>query len=180
MCLDSLLSSGETWTFGPPTLNEEMKLAAVKALAELAKSPVPDIVNMAYNEKNISFGPQYIIPKPLDPRLLSTVAPAVARAAIESGVAQTHIENWESYAIELNKRLGLDNQLILVLRNKARGYPRRLVFAEADNLKILKVAQIVYDEGVAYPILLGDEKKIRFIAALNHIDIDELPIINPR
>ncbi|HEV3250787.1 MAG TPA: NADP-dependent malic enzyme [Puia sp.] len=161
-------------------INESMKLAAVKALAELAKSPVPDIVNMAYNEKNISFGPEYIIPKPLDPRLLSTVAPAVARAAILSGVAQINIENWESYAIELNKRLGLDNQLIRVLGNKARGDPRRLVFAEADNLKILKVAQIVYDEGVAYPILLGDEKKIRFIAALNHIDIDELPIINPR
>ena len=161
-------------------INEAMKLAAVKALSELAKSPVPDIVNMAYNEKNISFGPLYIIPKPLDPRLLSTVAPAVARAAIESGVAQTHIENWESYGIELNKRLGLDNQLIRVLGNKARGDPRRLVFAEADNLKILKVAQIVYDEGVAYPILLGDEKKIRLIAALNHIDIDELPIIDPR
>ena len=161
-------------------INEAMKLAAVKALAELAKSPVPDIVNMAYNEKNISFGPQYIIPKPLDPRLLSTVAPAVARAAIESGVAQNHIENWESYGIELNKRLGLDNQLIRVLGNKARRDPRRLVFAEADNLKILKVAQIVYDEGVAYPILLGDEKKIRLIAALNHIDIDELPIIDPR
>jgi len=161
-------------------INDAMKLAAVKALAELTKTPVPDIVNMAYNEKNLVFGPNYIIPKPLDPRLLSTVAPAVARAAIESGVAHTHIENWESYAIELNKRLGLDNQLIRVLGSKARRDPRRLVFAEADNLKILKAAQILFDEGVAYPILLGNEQKIRRIAVANNIDIDELPIIDPR
>jgi malate dehydrogenase (oxaloacetate-decarboxylating)(NADP+) len=161
-------------------INEAMKLAAVKALAELAKSPVPDIVNMAYNEKNISFGPEYIIPKPLDPRLLATVAPAVARAAMESGVAQTRIDNWETYSIDLNKRLGLDNQLIRILGNKAKRDPRRLVFAEADNLKILKVAQIVFDERVAYPILLGNEKKIRHIAEANHIDIEGLPIIDPR
>jgi len=161
-------------------INEAMKLAAVKALAELARTPVPDIVNMAYNEKTISFGSDYIIPKPLDPRLLSTVAPAVAKAAIESGVAQITISNWDSYAIALNKRLGLDNQLIRVLGNKAKRDPKRIVFAEADNLKILKTAQIVYDEGVAYPILLGNENKIRSIAADNHIDIEELPIIDPR
>jgi malate dehydrogenase (oxaloacetate-decarboxylating)(NADP+) len=161
-------------------INEAMKLAAVKALADLAKTPVPDIVNMAYNEKTISFGPEYIIPKPLDPRLLSTVAPAVAKAAIESGVAQISISNWDNYAIALNKRLGLDNQLIRVLGNKARRDPKRIVFAEADNLKILKTAQIVYDEGIAYPILLGNENKIRTIAAENHIDIEELPIIDPR
>jgi malate dehydrogenase (oxaloacetate-decarboxylating)(NADP+) len=161
-------------------INEVMKLAVVKALAELAKSPVPDIVNMAYNEKSISFGPEYIIPKPLDPRLLSTVAPAVAKAAIESGVAQTVITDWDNYAIGLNKRLGLDNQLIRVLGNKARREPKRIVFVEADNLKILKTAQIVYDEGVAFPILLGNEDKIRSIAAQNHIDIEELPIIDPR
>jgi malate dehydrogenase (oxaloacetate-decarboxylating)(NADP+) len=157
-----------------------MKLAAVKALAELTKTPVPDIVNLAYNERNLSFGPEYIIPKPLDPRLLATVAPAVAQAAIASGVAQTQITNWENYAIQLNKRLGLDNQLIRVLGNRARRDPRKIVFAEADNLKILKTAQIVYDEGVAFPILLGNEEKIRSIAAANHIDIDELPIIDPR
>jgi malate dehydrogenase (oxaloacetate-decarboxylating)(NADP+) len=161
-------------------INEAMKLAAVKALAELAKSTVPDIVNMAYNEKTISFGPEYIIPKPLDPRLLSTVAPAVAKAAIESGVAQITISNWDNYAIQLNKRLGLDNQLIRVLGNRARRDPKRIVFAEADNLKILKTAQIVYDESVAYPILLGNEQKIRSIAADNHIDIDDIPIIDPR
>ncbi|MFI5193597.1 MAG: NADP-dependent malic enzyme [Chitinophagales bacterium] len=161
-------------------INEAMKLAAVKALADLSKSPVPDIVNMAYNEKSISFGPRYIIPKPLDPRLLSTVAPAVAKAAMESGVAQTRIENWDVYAIDLNKRLGLDNQLIRVLGSRARRDPRRLVFAEADNLKILKVAQILFDEGVAYPILLGNKEKIRSIAAINKIDIEGMPIVDSR
>lgn len=161
-------------------INEAMKLAAVRALAELARTPVPDIVNTAYNEKNIVFGPEYIIPKPLDPRLLATVSPAVAKAAIESGVAQTTIPNWDDYAIELNKRLGLDNQVMRVLGSKARKDPKRIVFAEADNLKILKAAQIAYDEGIAYPILLGDEKKIKTIAADNKIDIDELPIIDPR
>jgi malate dehydrogenase (oxaloacetate-decarboxylating)(NADP+) len=161
-------------------INEAMKLAAVKALAELAKTAVPDIVNMAYNEKTIAFGPTYIIPKPLDPRLLSTVAPAVARAAIESGVAQTTIANWDAYAIELNKRLGLDNQLIRAVGSKARMNPKRIVFAEADNQKILKVAQIVYDEGIAYPILLGDEKKIRSIALENNIEIEDFPIIDTR
>src|SRR5687768_2932877 len=161
-------------------ISEEMKLAAVKALAELAKTPVPDIVNIAYNEKNLSFGPNYIIPKPLDPRLLSTVAPAVAKAAIESGVAQITIDNWETYAIELNKRLGLDNQLMRVLGSKARSNPKRLVFAEADNQKILKTAQIAYEEGIAYPILLGDERKIRTIALENHIDLDDMPIIDTR
>jgi malate dehydrogenase (oxaloacetate-decarboxylating)(NADP+) len=161
-------------------INEPMKLAAVKALAEMAKSPVPDIVNLAYNEKNISFGPTYIIPKPVDPRLLSTVAPAVAKAAMESGVARIDITNWEAYEIELNKRLGLDNQLSRVLGNKARSNPKRVVFADAENIKILKVAQMVLDEGVGYPILLGSEKKIREIAEANSIDLDEMPIINPK
>jgi malate dehydrogenase (oxaloacetate-decarboxylating)(NADP+) len=161
-------------------INEAMKLAAVKALAELARESVPDIVNIAYNEKSLSFGPSYIIPKPVDPRLLSTVAPAVAKAAIESGVAQATIDNWEEYAIQLDKRLGLDNQLMRVLGNKARQDPKRIVFAEADNQKILKAAQIAFEEGIAYPILLGDEKKIRTIALQNNIDIDEMPIIDPR
>ena len=161
-------------------INEAMKLAAVHALAELAKTSVPDIVNVAYNENNIAFGPSYIIPKPLDPRLLSTVAPAVARAAIESGVAQVNIPNWNSYAIELNKRLGLDNQIIRVLGSKAKRDPKRLVFAEADNQKILKTAQIIYDEGIAQPILLGNENKIRAIAEANSIDIDDLQIIDPQ
>jgi malate dehydrogenase (oxaloacetate-decarboxylating)(NADP+) len=161
-------------------INEAMKLAAVHALAELAKTPVPDIVNIAYNEKNIVFGPLYIIPKPLDPRLLSTVAPAVAKAAIESGVAQTNIANWETYGIELNKRLGLDNQIIRAMGSKARRSPKRIVFAEADNQKILKSAQIISDEGIAYPILLGNEKKIRAIAEANGIYLDSMPIIDPQ
>lgn len=161
-------------------INEAMKLAAVRALADLAKTPVPDIVNMAYNESNISFGEHYIIPKPLDPRLLSTVAPAVAKAAIESGVAKTPITNWEAYVNELNKRLGLDNQVMRAIGNKARRDPKRIVFAEADNVKILKAAQIIFDEGIGYPILLGDEGKIRTIAEANGIDIDDLPIFDPR
>ena len=161
-------------------INEAMKLAAVKALANLAKSPVPDIVNMAYNQNNMSFGPDYIIPKPLDPRLLSTVAPAVAKAAVESGVAQKKILDWDAYALELNKRLGLDNQLIRVIGNKARKDPKRLVFAEADNQKILKAASILYDDGIAYPILLGDPGKINRIAEENNIDLTDIPIIDPR
>jgi malate dehydrogenase (oxaloacetate-decarboxylating)(NADP+) len=161
-------------------INEAMKQAAVRALADLTKTPVPDIVNLAYNEKNISFGPHYIIPKPLDPRLLSTVAPAVARAAMESGVAKTPIVNWEAYELELNKRLGLDNQLSRVIGNKARKDPKRVVFADAENLKILKVAQLAEEEKVAYPILLGDEAKIQKIADDNGIDISDMPIINPK
>ncbi|GAA4752676.1 NADP-dependent malic enzyme [Flavisolibacter ginsenosidimutans] len=161
-------------------INEAMKLAAVKALAELAQTPVPDIVNLAYNAKTISFGPDYIIPKPLDPRLLATVGPAVAKAAIESGVAQKPITDWEAYATDLNKRLGLDNQVMRVLGSKARRDPRRIVFAEADNVKILKAAQIVIDEGVGFPILLGDETKIKTLAAANGIDIEGLPIFDPR
>jgi malate dehydrogenase (oxaloacetate-decarboxylating)(NADP+) len=161
-------------------INEAMKLAAVRALADLAKTAVPDIVNMAYNQQNMSFGPEYIIPKPLDPRLLATVAPAVAKAAIDSGVAQKTIDNWEAYALELNKRLGLDNQLMRVIGNKARKGPKRLVFAEADNQKILKAASIVYDEGLAYPILLGDPAKIQEIAEQNNIDLTDIPIIDPR
>ncbi|RYZ28131.1 MAG: NADP-dependent malic enzyme [Chitinophagaceae bacterium] len=161
-------------------INEAMKLAAVKALAELAQTPVPDIVNLAYNAKTISFGPDYIIPKPLDPRLLATVAPAVAKAAIESGVAQKPITDWEAYVTDLNKRLGLDNQVMRVLGSKARRDPRRIVFAEADNVKILKAAQIVIDEGIGFPILLGDETKIKAIALANKIDIEGLPIYDPR
>ena len=161
-------------------INEAMKLAAVKALAELAKAPVPDMVNLAYNEKNISFGPDYIIPKPLDPRLLSTVAPAVAKAAMESGVAKHPIANWDNYVAELNNRLGLDNQLSRVIGTKARKDPKRVVFADAENIKILKVAQLVLEENVAYPILLGKEERILQIAAENGIDIEGMPIINPK
>ncbi len=161
-------------------INEAMKLAAVKALAELAKTAVPDIVNLAYNQTSMSFGPEYIIPKPLDPRLLATVAPAVAKAAVESGVAQKPIQNWDAYTLQLNKRLGLDNQLIRVIGNKARRDPKRLVFAEADNQKVLKAASIIYDDGIAYPILLGDPVKINAIAEEHNIDLTDIPIIDSR
>ena len=162
------------------SINEAMKLAAVKALAELTREPVPDIVNLAYNEKTIAFGPDYIIPKPLDPRLLSTIAPAVAKAAMESGIAKYPIQDWEAYKLELNKRLGLDNQLSRVIGNKARKDPKRVVFADAENIKTLKVAQMTQEEGVGYPILLGDESKIRKLAANNSIDIDGMPIVDPK
>lgn len=161
-------------------INEAMKLAAVKALAELAKTAVPDIVNLAYNQTSMSFGPEYIIPKPLDPRLLATVAPAVAKAAVDSGVAQKPIQNWEAYTLQLNKRLGLDNQLIRVIGNKAKRDPKRLVFAEADNQKVLKAASIIYDDGIAYPILLGDPIKINAIAEEHNIDLTDIPIIDSR
>src|SRR3954462_6405383 len=161
-------------------INEEMKLAAVKALAELTKTAVPDIVNLAYNQHNMSFGPDYIIPKPLDPRLLSTIAPAVAKAAIDSNVARVPITDWETYAIELNKRLGLDNQIMRVVGSKAKRNPQRIVFAEADNQKILKAASIIYEDGIAYPILLGNKQEINNIALANKIDISEMPIIDPQ
>lgn len=161
-------------------INTQMQLAAVKALAEMAKTPVPDIVNLAYNQNNMHFGPEYIIPKPLDPRLLSTVAPAVAKAAMESGVAKIHIENWEQYEHDLNKRLGLDNQVLRVLGAKARSAPKRIVFAEGENVNILKAAQIVLDEGIGYPTLLGDAKKIQDLADVHKLDISDIPVINPR
>ncbi|MEX0636607.1 MAG: NADP-dependent malic enzyme, partial [Ferruginibacter sp.] len=161
-------------------INEAMKLAAVRALAALTKEAVPDIVNLAYNDNNISFGPTYIIPKPIDPRLLSTVAPAVAKAAIESGVARNMITDWDAYKIELDKRLGIDNQLSRIIGAKARKQPKRVVFVDAENVKILKAAQLVLDEGVGFPILLGNEKKIRELAESQAIDLEGMPIIDPK
>ncbi len=161
-------------------INEAMKLAAVKALAELTKTAVPDIVNMAYNESAIAFGPNYIIPKPLDPRLISTISPAVAKAAMESGVAKKMITDWDAYEIELNKRLGIDNQLIRALGSKARKDPKRVVFADAENAKVLKAAQIALDEGIAIPILLGNPDIIQEIAEINNITIEGMEIINPK
>ncbi len=161
-------------------INEAMKLAAVKALAELAKSVVPDLVIMAYNEKSIVFGANYIIPKPLDNRLLSTVAPAVAKAAMDSGVAREPIVDWDGYINMLNERLGIDNQLFRIIGNKARKNPKKVVFAEAENQKVLKTAQLVQDEGFAYPILLGDPKNIEKIALENGIDLEGIPVIDPK
>jgi len=161
-------------------INEAMKLAAVYAIAELAKEPVPDTVNMAYGTRDLAFGPQYIIPKPIDSRLISTVAPAVAKAAIESGVARLPLTDWEAYKAELNNRLGVDNKLMRSLAVKARQNPKRVVFAEADHYKILKAAQMVRDEGIAKPILLGDAEKIHKLIAEHHLDLDDTPVIDPR
>lgn len=161
-------------------INESMKLAAVFAIAALAKEPVPEAVNQAYDSKNITFGPEYIIPKPIDSRLISTVAPAVAKAAMESGVAQIKITNWEAYREELNKRLGLDNKLIRTITTRAKQNPKRVVFAEADHYKILKAAQQVKEEGIAKPILLGNSEKIKALISENNLDLDDVPIIDPR
>lgn len=161
-------------------INEEMKLAAVKAIAELAKEAVPEEVNEAYDEKNIVFGRDFIIPKPLDPRLITTVAPAVAKAAMDSGVAQIAIEDWDVYKEELSKRLGLDNKLIKNVTEKAKRNPKKVVFAEADNYKTLKAAQIVYEEGIAKPILLGKKKKIQELVDEYQLELGDIPIIDPR
>ena len=162
-------------------INEAMKLAAVKALASLTKSPVPDIVNMAYNESNITFGRQYIIPKPVDPRLLTTVAPAVAKAAMDSGVARFPIKDMNAYVADLAKRRGEDDQIFRLLTNKAKRQPKRVVMAEADNIKIIKAAQILAEEGIAHPILVGNSEKIHSIIEQNNIELsDDIQIIDSR
>jgi malate dehydrogenase (oxaloacetate-decarboxylating)(NADP+) len=160
-------------------INEEMKLAATLAIAGLAKEAVPDYVNLAYGSKNLSFGPDYIIPKPIDNRLISAVSSSVAKAAIESGVAKKTISNWDAYMAELENRLGKDNKLMRSLANKAKSNPKRVVFSEADNYKILKAAQVVRDEGIATPILLGKKEKIQAISDENHIDLTDMLIIDP-
>ncbi len=161
-------------------INEAMKLAAVYAIANLAKQPVPEVVNVAYNQKNICFGKTYIIPKPLDSRLSYTVAPAVAKAAMESGVAQQKITNWQAYEDVLKKRLGLDDKLLRMVTTKAKQNPQRVVFAEADNYKILKAAQIVKDEGIALPILLGNRVRINKLIKDNNLDLKDVVIVDPR
>ncbi len=160
-------------------INEEMKLAAVYALADLAKKPVPDIVNLAYGQDNIVFGREYIIPKPVDPRLLITVAPAVALAAMKSGVAKHPIENWDAYELQLSKRLGLDNTLMKVIINKAKTKPKRVVLADAENLSVLKAAQEVWQDGIATPILLGNREVILQILNENSIKLPGVEIIDP-
>jgi malate dehydrogenase (oxaloacetate-decarboxylating)(NADP+) len=159
-------------------INEEMKLAAALAIAELAKEPVPDYVNLAYSSKNLSFGKDYIIPKPIDNRLISTVSSAVAKAAIESGVAKRIITDWDAYRLELDNRLGKDNKLIRSIANKAKSNPKRVVFAEADNYKILKAAQVAKDEGIAKPILLGNKERILNLLEEHQIDLGDTPIID--
>ena len=161
-------------------INEQMKLAAVEAIAALAKEPVPDEVNEAYDTKNITFGRTQLIPKPVDPRLLYYVAPAVAKAAMDSGVAKINIEDWEAYELELKTRLGLDNKLIRNITEKAKRNPKKVVFAEADHYKILKAAQVAYDEGIAIPILLGKKEKIANLIEEYKLDFGSCEIIDPR
>jgi len=161
-------------------INEAMKLAAVRAIASLAHEPVPEVVMMAYNEANMSFGPNYIIPKPMDPRLITTVAPAVALAAMESGVAKSPIQDWEAYKNELRKRLGIDNDFVNRLMIKAKRGPKKVVFAEADNVRILRAAQGCYNDKIATPILLGKPEVIEKMMAENNINIPEVIIIDPR
>jgi len=141
-------------------INEAMKLAAVHALADLAKHPVPEQVNIVYDEVNLSFGKEYIIPKPFDPRLIYEIPPAIAKAAMDSGVATEPITDWDSYRDELMERLGSGSKVVRLLHNRAKANPKKVVFAEADHLDVLKAAQIVHDEGIAQPILLGDKETI--------------------
>ncbi|MFT4754414.1 MAG: malate dehydrogenase (oxaloacetate-decarboxylating)(NADP+), partial [Salibacteraceae bacterium] len=162
------------------TINEEMKLAAVMALAELAKEPVPEEVVEAYNETNLTFSKDYIIPKPLDFRLITKIAPAVAKAAMDSGVALEPIEDFVAYNRELRKRLGLENTLMKGLEIRAKKDPQRIVFAEAHNFKVLKAAQAVVEMGIAKPILLGVEKRILEIAEEYALDISDCEILDAR
>ena len=161
-------------------INEEMKLAAVKAIAALAKEQVPDVVNEAYDAKSISFGRTQIIPKPLDPRLIYWVAPAVAKAAIESGVAKELITDWKKYELELMERLGLDNKFVRNLTAKAKRNPKKVVFAEADNYKILKAAEMAQEESIAIPILLGNKNRINQIIDEYNLELLDCEIIDPR
>ena len=162
-------------------INEEMKLAAVRALAELAKKPVPDLVNLAYDEVNMHFGKNYIIPKPVDPRLITTVSPAVAKAAMETGVAKEPITDWEAYENQLTKRLGQDNTLTRVIMTKAQKNPKRVVYADAENVTVLKAIQQVVEDKIAIPVLLGNKETIRAIVAENNIRLsEEIEIIDPR
>jgi len=161
------------------TINEAMKKAAVVALAELAKEPVPEQVNIAYGEMRLTFGSDYIIPKPFDPRLIAKIPPAVAKAAMESGVAQAPILDWEKYEETLLDRMGADNKIVRLLFNRAKLNPKRVVFAEADQLDVLKAAQIVYEEGIAHPILLGNKKQIERLKEELEFDVDVL-IIDPK
>jgi malate dehydrogenase (oxaloacetate-decarboxylating)(NADP+) len=161
------------------TINEEMKKAAVIALAGLAKEAVPEQVNVAYDQTRLTFGKDYIIPKPFDPRLISVVPPAVAKAAMDSGVAQFPIKNWPKYIDELIERSGGDNKLVRLMHGRAKRNPKRVVFAEADQLTVLKAAQFVYDEGIAIPILLGRKETIKML--MEELDFDDpIKIVDPK
>jgi len=160
-------------------INEAMKMAAVRALADLTKEPVPEQVNITYDTTRLTFGEKYIIPKPFDPRLISTIPPAVAKAAMESGVAKAPIQDWDKYEEELLLRSGNDNKVVRMLHNRAKVNPKRIVFAEAELLDVLKAAQIVYEEGIAIPVLLGNKETILKHKIELEFDAD-VEIIDPR
>ena len=161
-------------------INEEMKIAAVKAIAELTKELVPEDVNITYGDTNITFGPDYIIPKPNDPRLISKVAPAVAKAAIESGVSKIKIDDWEAYKVSLMKRIGRDNKFLRNVTTRAKRNPKRIVFSEADHYNVLKAAQIIKDEMIGIPVLLGRIDKIKMLIREHGFDFDGVEIIDPK
>ncbi len=160
-------------------INEEMKLAAVHALANLAKEPVPDIVFQAYGVDKIQFGREYLIPKPLDPRLITTVSPAVAKAAMDSGMAKNPIKDWGQYHHDLLKRIGIDQTLTSRIIDLAKKKPMRIVFAEADHHKILKAAQIIQDEKIAFPILLGNRAEIERLIKEHNLELQDCKIVDP-
>ncbi len=159
-------------------INEEMKMAAVKALVALTKEPVPDIVSKAYGRKSLTFGRDYLIPKPLDPRLITTIAPAVAKAAIDSGVSRISITDWEQYHQDLQKRIGIHHKLASHMITRAKKDPKKVVFAEADNYKILKAAEILLEEGIAIPILLGKREHIEQLSKTYNLDLGNCQIID--
>ncbi len=161
-------------------INEEMKMAATRALAALAKEPVPDTVYKAYSNKNLGFGREYLIPKPLDPRLITRVSMAVAKAAMDSGVAKYHITNWDQYETELLHRVGMGQKLMTKVINRAKSSPKRVIFAEADHYKILKAAQIIQDEKIGTPILLGNKTRIEQMIAEHSLDLSTSSIVDPR
>ena len=160
-------------------INEQMKIAAAKALAGLAKDYVPEMVARAYNKQNIVFGRDYIIPKPLDPRLITRVSTAVAKAAMNTGVARHPIKNWTAYKLELTNRMGDNNKLVMGIRTKARQKPKRVVFAEGNNFKVLKAVQFVVQEKIAHPVLLGNKEKIKTLIKENQLELEHIPVIDP-
>ena len=161
-------------------INEEMKLAAVHAIAQLAKEPVPDVVNAAYQLKRTTFGRDYILPKALDPRLLTRVSSAVAKAAIESGVSRKTITDWEGYCNHLREMMGYDNKLLRSFTDMAKAHPKRVVFAEANHINMLKAAVEAKNEGICIPILLGNEERLAKIAAEESISLEGIEIVNMR
>ena len=159
-------------------INEEMKKAAVYALAKLAKEPVPDVVKKAYNNANMSYGREYLVPTPLDPRLIEFVPPAVAKAAIDSGVSRVKEMDWDKYKEELRERMGIDHAIMRTMTAKAKSDPKRVVFSDANNLKVLQAARIVKDEKIAIPVLLGREERINKLAKENGIDISDIELVD--